>query len=92
MYGYLENETLHRAPNPLDVEDTRVWNPSNEQYEAAGYKKIIFTDPPETEPGYHAESGWEEQGDRIVQVWAVVKDPDDIDDSEAFDIIFGGAE
>ena len=92
MYGYLENETLHRAPNPLDVEDTRVWNPSNEQYEAAGYKKIIFTDPPETEPGYHAESGWEEQGDRIVQVWAVVKDPDDIDDAEAFDIIFGGAE
>ena len=91
MYGYLENEELFPAPNPMVIEDTRVWNPSNEQYETAGYKKVIFTDPPETEPGYHAESGWEEQEDRIVQVWTVVKDPDDIDDSEAFDIIFGGA-
>lgn len=90
MYGYLENKELHRAPNPLDVEDTRVWNPSNEQYETAGYKKVIFTDPPETEPGYHAESGWEEQGDRIVQVWEIVKDPDEVDPAEAFEFLFGG--
>ena len=92
MYGYLENEELHRAPNPMLIEDTRVWNPTNEQYETAGYKRVVFTDPPETEPGYHAEDSWEEQEDEIVQVWTVVKDPDDIDDSEAFDIIFGGAE
>lgn len=90
MYGYLENEELHRAPNPMVIGENRVWNPTNEQYEAAGYKKVIFTDPPETEEGYHAESGWEEQGDRIVQVWTVVKDPDDIDEAEAFGIIFGG--
>ena len=90
MYGYLENEELHRAPNPLDVEDTRVWNPTNEQYETAGYKKVVFTDPPETEPGYHAESGWEEQEDKIVQVWAIVQDPDDIDPAEAFEYLFGG--
>lgn len=91
MYGYLENEELHRAPNPMVIGENRVWNPTGEMYEAAGYKKVIFTDPPETEEGYHAESGWEEQADKIVQVWTVVKDPDDIDDAEAFDIIFGGA-
>lgn len=90
MYGYLENETLHRAPNPLNVEDTRVWNPTNEQYETAGYKRVIFTDQPETEPGYHAESGWEERETEIVQVWTIVKDPDDIDEAEAYAIIFGG--
>ena len=69
-----------------------MWNPTGEMYEAAGYKKVVFTDPPETGEGYHAESGWEEREDEIVQVWEIVKDPDDIDDSEAFDIIFGGAE
>lgn len=91
MYGYLENEMLRRAPNPMVIGENRVWNPTDEMYEMAGYKLVIFADPPETESGYHAESGWEEQEDEIVQVWTVVKDPDDIDDSEAFDIIFGGA-
>lgn len=90
MYGYLENETLHRAPNPLDVEDTRVWNPSNEQYEAAGYKKVVFTDPPETEPGYHAESWWKETAKQIRQQWEIVEDPDDVDPAEAFEFLFGG--
>ena len=92
MYGYLENEELRRAPNPMVIGENRVWNPTDEMYETAGYKKVVFTDPPETEPGYHAEFGWEEQEDRIVQVWTVVKDPDDIDEAEAFGIIFGGAE
>ena len=90
MYGYLENEELHYAPNPLDVEDTRVWNPTGEMYEAAGYKKIIFTDPPETEPGYHAEDWWKETAKQIRQQWEIVEDPDDIDDAEAYAIIFGG--
>lgn len=91
MYGFLENETLHHAPNPMVIGDNRVWNPTDEQYETAGYKSIIFVDPPEIESGYHAESGWEEREDEIVQVWEIVKDPDDIDETEAFDIIFGGA-
>lgn len=90
MYGFLENEELHRAPNPLDVEDTRVWNPSDEQYKNAGYKRVIFTDQPDTDEGYHVESGWEERETEIVQVWTIIKDPDDIDEAEAFDIIFGG--
>ena len=90
MYGYLESEVLYFAPNPLTIESTRVWNPTGEMYETMGYKEIIFTDKPETEEGYHAESGWEERETEIIQVWTVVKDPDDIDETEAFDIIFGG--
>lgn len=92
MYGYLENEELHRAPNPLDIETNRVWNPVDAQYEMAGYKKVIFTDPPETEEGYHVESGWEEREIEIVQVWTIVEDSDDIDEAEAYTIIFGGTE
>lgn len=90
MYGYLENEELHRAPNPMVIGENRVWNPTGEMYEAAGYKKVIFTDPPETEEGYHAESGWEQTEEAIVQTWELVEDPDDVDPAEAFEFLFGG--
>ena len=90
MYGYLENGELRRAPNPMVIGDTRVWNPTNEQYETAGYKKVVFTDPPETEEGYHAESGWEERGDEIIRAWTIVEDPDEVDPAEAWEYIFGG--
>ena len=35
------------------------------------------------------DAGWEEQADAIVQTWTLVHLPDDVDDAEAFDIIFG---
>ena len=53
----------------------------------------MFTDPSDDPPeGYDYEPGWEEQADSIVQIWALVELPDDIDDAEAYDIIFGGGE
>lgn len=90
MYGYLENEELRRAPNPMVIGENRVWNPTGEMYEAAGYKKVIFTDPPETEPGYHAEDWWKETAKQIRQQWEIVPDPDDVDPAEAFEFLFGG--
>lgn len=65
---------------------------SPEEYLAAGYKPVTFIDPPEAPSGYYYESGWEEQAEAIVQTWTLTPLPDDIDDAEAFDIIFGGAE
>jgi hypothetical protein len=69
-----------------------VYNPPAELYLANGYLPVEFTDAPEAPDGYHYESGWEQTEEAIAQTWTVVKDPDDIDEAEAFDIIFGGAE
>lgn len=90
MYGYLENEELRRAPNPMVIGENRVWNPTGEMYETAGYKKVVFTDPPETEPGYHAEDWWKETAKQIRQQWNIVEDPDDVDPADAFEFLFGG--
>lgn len=92
MYGKLINSELQIAPKKLNGEGVVVYNPPAEMYLAAGYKPVTFTDAPDAPGGYYYESGWEEQTDAIVQTWALMPLPDDIDDAEAYDIIFGGAE
>lgn len=57
-----------------------------------GAKAVTFTPAPEAEEGYHAEPIWEEKETEITQTWGIIEDPDDIDEAEAFDIIFGGGE
>lgn len=65
--------------------------PTKEDYIAAGYKPVSFVNQPDDHPsGYYYESGWEEQTDTIVQTWTLTPLPDDIDEAEAYDIIFGG--
>ena len=51
---------------------------------------IVYNPPAEAPSGYYYESGWEEQTDAIMQTWTLTPLPDDIDDGEAYDIIFGG--
>lgn len=92
MYGKLINGSVQYAPNKLPGDGVVVYNPPAEMYLAAGYKPVEFTDAPEAPEGYAYESGWEEQDESIVQTWTLVPLPDDIDEAEAFDIIFGGAE
>ena len=57
-----------------------------------GYKPIVFTESPTAEEGYVAASYWEEKSDNIEQTWEIVEAVDEVDDTEAFEIIFGGAE
>lgn len=90
MYGKLENGALRYAPRKLPGDGVTIWNPPAEMYLAAGYKPVTFTEAPEAPEGYYYESGWEETADSIVQTWTLVQEPDDIDEAEAFDIIFGG--
>ena len=92
MYGKLIDGVLQIAPRKLPGDGVIVYNPPAEMYLAAGYKPVTFTDPPEAPSGYYYESGWEEQNEAIVQTWTLVPLPDDIDEAEAYDIIFGGAE
>lgn len=92
MYGKLIDGELYGAPKKLSGDGVVVYNPPAEMYLEQGWKPVTFVDPPEAPSGYYYESGWEEQTDAIVQTWILTPLPDDIDEAEAYDIIFGGAE
>ena len=92
MYGKLIDGNLQIAPKHLDTLDYHVYNPSPELYAEHGYKLVTFTDEPEAPTGYYYESGWEETGEEIVQIWTLHELPDDVDDAEAFQILFGEGE
>lgn len=93
MYGKLIDGVLEFAPNWLPGDGVNVWNPPEEMYLEQGWKPVVMTDPPGEPPeGYYYESGWEEQENDIMQIWTLAELPEEIDESEAFAIIFGGAE
>lgn len=92
MFAKLINGVYTPAPRKLNGDGVVVYNPPAEMYLAQGWKPVTFTDEPEAPSGYYCESGWEEQADAIVQTWILTPLPDDIDEAEAYDIIFGGAE
>jgi len=91
MYGKLIDGNLRIAPKVLHGEGTIVYNPHAGMYLAQGWKPVEFTKAPEAQDGFYYESGWEEQPDAIVQTWTLTPLPDDIDDSEALEILLGGA-
>ncbi len=93
MYGKLNDGNLTIAPRKLNGYGVVVYNPPAEMYAAQGWKPVTFTDAPDNPPeGYTYESSWTEQNNAIVQTWTLVERPDDIDEAEAYNIIFGGAE
>lgn len=91
-YAKLEGEIMRRAPYMLFIDGLEVWYPTDEQYLEHGYKPVTFTDEPEAPEGYYYEPGWEEQTDAIVQTWTLKEQTDDVDEAEAWEIVFGGAE
>lgn len=90
MYGKLIDGNLQSAPSKLSGEGVIIYNPPAEMYLERGWKPVTFTEPPEAPVDYYYESGWEEGEDAIVQTWTLTPLPDDIDEAEAYDIIFGG--
>ena len=90
MYGKLIDGVLHRAPRMLHIGSNNVWNPTADQYAAAGYKPVEYTEVPEVPDGFYYESGWEERENVIVQIRTLVELPPDIPDEEALAIILGG--
>lgn len=92
MYGKLSYGNLTIAPRKLNGDGVIVYNPPEAMYREHGYKPVEFTDAPEAPEGYTYDSAWEETADSIVQTWTLVPLPDDIDDAEAYNIIFGGTE
>lgn len=90
MYGKLINGNLTIAPRKLSGDGVVVYNPPESMYRERGYKPVEFTDAPEAPEGYTYESGWEETAESIVQTWTLVPLPDEVDEAEAYNIIFGG--
>lgn len=80
-----------RIRREIDGEPYITYNPTDEMLADAGWLPVIETEPPEAPDGYHYEPTYTEDGGEIVQGWELVKDPDDISDSEALEIIMGGA-
>lgn len=89
-YAKLINGDLSYAPNPIIHDGVWIGNPSAEVYLAEGYLPVIYTEPPQTNPGYVAVCGWYDEGDALRQTWTIIEEPDEVDGDRAMEILFGG--
>lgn len=92
MYGKLVDGELRGAPRPIRTENGDVFTTDPALLLQYGYKPIITAEYP-SDGGYYTES-WTETETEIKQVWTEVQQSDDdpISDSEALEIITGGAD
>ena len=92
MYGKLVNGELRGAPRPIRTENGDVFTNDPALLLHYGYKPIITAEYP-SDGGYYTES-WTETETEITQVWTELPQTDDdpISDSEALEIITGGAD
>lgn len=74
-YGTLENGIMKPAPRAVRIGGVVVCNPTAAQYEAAGYKRVVYT-PPQTDAAHYAVAvGWAAQGGEIVRQYDVREYP-----------------
>lgn len=82
-YARIEDHAITLAPKEIDG----VINPPAEVYIAHGWYPVTYTEQPDSLNRY--DSDWEQVGLDIIQTWVLI---DDIDEAEAWEILFGGAE
>ena len=92
MYGKLVNGELRGAPRPIKTADGDVFTTDPALLLQYGYKPIITAVYP-SDGKYYTDS-WTETETEIKQVWTEQPQTDDdpISDSEALEIITGGAD
>ena len=92
IYGKLVGGELRGAPRPIRTENGDVFTNDPALLLHYGYKPIITAEYPSDGKSYI--SSWAETETEIVQVWTEVQqsDNDPISDSEALEIITGGAD
>lgn len=92
MYGKLIDGELRGAPRPIKTADGDVFTNDPALLLQYGYKPIILTEYPSDGKSYI--DSWAETETEITQVWTEVQQSDDdpISDSEALEIITGGAD
>lgn len=74
-YAKLIDGAIVYGPCKLAVGESVVYNPTPEMLTEAGYKPVVYTDPPVVAEGFVAVPGWEETADEIVQTWTVEQVP-----------------
>ena len=92
MYGKLVNGELRGAPRPIKTAEGDVFTNDPALLLRYGYKPIILTEYPSDGKSYI--DSWTETETEITQVWTEQPQMDDdpISDSEALEIITGGAD
>ena len=92
MFGKLIDGELRGAPRPIKTENGDVFTNDPALLLQYGYKPIITAEYPSDGKTYI--SSWTETDTEIVQTWTEVQqsDNDPISDSEALEIITGGAD
>ena len=70
-YGTLIDNRLHPAPRAVRIGGAVVCNPTDAQYEQAGYKRVVDT-PPQTDAAHYAvPTSWAVQDGEIVRQYEV---------------------
>ena len=73
ILGKLVNGAISYAPKQVKIGDSVVFNPTEEQLKQLGYKELEFSEEPRIEvKTQKAVPRFEEQEDKILQVWDVV--------------------
>ena len=92
MYGKLVNGELRGAPRPIKTSEGDVFTNDPALLLQYGYKPIILTEYPSDGKSYI--NSWAETETEITQIWTELPQTDDdpISDSEALEIITGGAD
>ena len=92
IYGKLVGGELRGAPRPIRTENGDVFTNDPALLLHYGYKPIIMAEYPSDEKSY--VSSWTETETEITQIWTELPQTDDdpISDSEALEIITGGAD
>ena len=92
MYGKLIDGELRGAPRPIRTENGDVFTNDSALLLQYGYKPIILTECPSDGKNYI--DSWTETETEITQIWTELPQTDDdpISDSEALEIITGGAD
>lgn len=92
MFAKIINGEIYFAQRIIKVGDDTIVHPTQKQLEQLGYLPVQFTEQPASIEGYCYEPTWEEKNGVILQGWNLVESKEDIDDTEALNIILGGAE
>ena len=92
IYGKLVDGELRGAPRPIKTEVGDVFTNDPALLLQYGYKPIILTEYPSDGKSYI--NSWTETETEITQIWTELPqtDNDPISDSEALEIITGGAD
>ena len=91
MYAKIENGELRGAPRPIKTENGDIFTNDPALLLQYGYKPIILTEYPSDGKSYI--DSWAETETEITQIWTEIDKPDEeISDSEALEIITGGAD